>query len=77
MEKYLDYKFSSNQNQSKDKSDVHNFKLQYDDNFSHHIKNKISKLCKEFCNIYIYIYVYIIYIIYIIYIYILYIYIYH
>ena len=56
MEKYLDYKFSCNQNQSKDKSDVRNFKLPYVDNFSHHIKNKISKLCKEFCkkNIYIY-----------------------
>ena len=36
IEKYLDYKFSINQNQLKDKSDVH-------------IKNKLSKLCKEFC----------------------------
>ena len=42
IKKYLDYKFSSNQNQLKDKSDVHYFK-------PHHIKNKLSKLCKEFC----------------------------
>ena len=42
MKKYLDYKFSSNQNQSKDKSDVHCFKLPY-------IGNNFSKLCKEFC----------------------------
>ena len=46
MKKYLDYKFSSNQNQLKDKSDVHYFKLPYIGNLSHHIKNK---LCKEFC----------------------------
>ena len=46
---YLDYKFSCNQNQLKDKSDVHYFKLPYIGNFSHHIKNKVSKLCKEFC----------------------------
>ena len=32
-----------------DKSDVHYFKLPYIGNLSHHIKNKISKLCKEFC----------------------------
>ena len=49
MKKYLDYKFSSNQNQLKDKSDVHYFKLPYIGNLSHHIKNKLSKLCKEFC----------------------------
>ena len=46
---YLDYKFSSDQNQLKDKSDVHYFKLPYIGNLSHHIKNKLSKLCKEFC----------------------------
>ena len=46
---YLDYKFSSNQNQLKDKSDVHYFKLPYIGNLSHHIKNKFSKLYKEFC----------------------------
>ena len=45
---YLNYKFSSNQNQLKDKCDVHYFKLPYIGNFSHHIKNKLSKLCKEF-----------------------------
>ena len=40
IRKYLDYKFSSNQNQLKDKSDVHYFKLPYIGNLSHHIKNK-------------------------------------
>ena len=49
IKKYLDYKFSNNQNQLKDKSDVHYFKLPYIGNLSHHIKNKLSKLCKEFC----------------------------
>ena len=48
IKKYLDYKFSTNQNQLKDKSDVHYFKLTYIGNPSHHIKNKLSKLCKEF-----------------------------
>ena len=49
VKKYLNYKFSSNQNWLKDKSDVHYFKLPYIGNLSHHIKNKLSKLCKEFC----------------------------
>ena len=49
IKKYLDYNFSSNQNQLKDKSDVHYFKLPYIDNLSPHIKVKLSKLCKEFC----------------------------
>ena len=49
IKKYLHHKFSSNQSQLKDKSDVHYFKLPYIDNLSHHIKNKLSKLCKEFC----------------------------
>ena len=49
IKKYLDYKFSCNQNQLKDKSDVHYSKLPYIGNLSHHIKNKLSKLCKEFC----------------------------
>ena len=49
IKKYLHYKFSSNQTQLKDKSDVHYFKLPYISNLSHHIKNKILKLCKEFC----------------------------
>ena len=40
IKKYLDYKFPSNQNQLKDKSDIHYFKLPY---------SKLSKLCKEFC----------------------------
>ena len=47
--KYIDYKFSSNQNQLKDMPDVHYFKLPYIGNLSHHIKNKLSKLWKEFC----------------------------
>ena len=34
---YVDYKFSSNQNQLKDKSDVHCFSLSYIGNLSHHI----------------------------------------
>ena len=40
IKKYLDYKFSSNQNQLKDKSDIHYFKLPYIGNLSHHIKKK-------------------------------------
>ena len=47
--KYLDYKFSSNQNQLKDTSDVNFFKLPYIGNLSQHIKTKLSKLCKKFC----------------------------
>ena len=50
IKKFLDYKFSSNQNQLKEKSDVHYFKLSYIGNLSHHIKNKLAKLRKEFCN---------------------------
>ena len=46
---YLDYKFSSNQNQLKDKPDVHYFKLPYTGNLSHHINNKLLRLCKDFC----------------------------
>ena len=49
IKKYLDYKFSSNQNQLKDKSDVYYFKLPYIGNLLHHVKNKLSKLCKKFC----------------------------
>ena len=49
IKKYLNYKFSSNQSQLKDTSDVYYFKLPYIGNLSHHIKNKLSKLCKEFC----------------------------
>ena len=52
IKKYLDYKFSSNHNQLKDTPDVHYFKLPYIANLSHHIKNKFSKLCKEFCEEY-------------------------
>ena len=49
IKKYLDYKFSTNQNQFKDISDVHYFKLPYFGNLSHHINNKLSKLCKKLC----------------------------
>ena len=49
VKKYLDYKFSSNQNQLKEKSDVYFFKLQYIGNLSHHVKNKLSKFYKDFC----------------------------
>ena len=49
MKKYLNYKFSSNQNQLKDTSDVHYFDLPYIGHLSYHIKNKLSKLCKKFC----------------------------
>ena len=49
IKKYLDYKFSSNQNQLKEKFDVHYLKLPCIGNLSHHVKNELSKLCKEFC----------------------------
>ena len=49
IKKYLDYKFSSDQNQLKDTPDVHFVKLPYIGNLSHHVKNKLLKLCKEFC----------------------------
>ena len=46
--KYLNHKFSSNQNQLKDISNVYYLKLSYIGNLSHHIKSKLSKLFKEF-----------------------------
>ena len=49
IKKYLDYNFYSNQNQLKDKSDVHYFELPYISNLSHHVKIKLSKICKDFC----------------------------
>ena len=49
IKKYLDYKFSINQNQLKDKSDIHYFKLTYIGNLSRLIKIKLPKLCKGFC----------------------------
>ena len=49
IKKYPYYKFSSNENQLNDTCDVYYFKLPYIGNLSHHIKNKFSKLCKEFC----------------------------
>ena len=49
IKKYLDYKLFSTENQLKDKCDVHYFKLPYTSKLSHHTKNRLSKLCKEFC----------------------------
>ena len=49
IKKYLNYKSSTNQNQLKDKSEIYYFKLPYIGNLLHHIKNKRSKLCKDFC----------------------------
>ena len=49
IKKYLDHKFSNDQIQLKDTSDICYFKLPYISNLSHHIKNRLSKLCKEFC----------------------------
>ena len=49
IENYLNYKFSSKGNQLKDTSDVYYFKLPYIANLSHHIKNKLWKLCNKFC----------------------------
>ena len=48
IKKYFNYKFSSNQN---DGSEAHYLKLPYIGNLLQHIKNKISKLCKEFCKV--------------------------
>ena len=45
---YLDHSFSSNQNQLKDTSNVYYFKLPYIGKLSHLIKNKLSKLAKNF-----------------------------
>ena len=45
IKKYLNYQISNNQNQLKDTSDVHYFKLPYIGNLSHHIKHKLSELC--------------------------------
>ena len=49
IKKYVNYKFSSHQNQLKDTYDIHYFKLPYVDNLSHHIKNKLLQLGKGFC----------------------------
>ena len=47
IKKYLNYKFSSNQNQLKETSDVYYFKLPYIGTLSHHIKNKLSNFAKD------------------------------
>ena len=46
IQKYLNYKFYSKQNQLKDTSDVHYLKLPCIGKLSHHIKNELSKVCK-------------------------------
>ena len=48
IKQYLDYKFSSNQNQLKDRSDVHYFELPYIGNLSHHIKINFQNFAKSF-----------------------------
>ena len=45
IKKYLNLKFSSNQNQLKGTSDVRCFKLPYISNLAHHIKNELSRIC--------------------------------
>ena len=42
IKKYLNHKFSNNQNQLNDTFDFYYFKLPYISNVSHHIKNKLS-----------------------------------
>ena len=49
IKKYLDHKFSSNQNKLNDLSDICYFKLPNIGNLLHHIKNKLAKLCRECC----------------------------
>ena len=41
--------FLVTKNQVKDTSDVHYIKLSYSGKLLHHIKSKLSKLCKKFC----------------------------
>ena len=48
FKKYPDYKFPSNQNQLKDKSDFHYIKLPYRQSFTPY-QSENSKLFKEFC----------------------------
>ena len=48
IKRCLDYGFSGSQGQLKDGSDVHYFKLPCIGNLSHHIKDGLSELCKEF-----------------------------
>ena len=47
IKKYLHYKFPSNQNQLKDKSDVLYPKLPYIGNILHHIKNKLRNFAEK------------------------------
>ena len=45
----LNYYTTQTHHQLKDTSDVYYFKLRYVGNLSHHIKNELPELCKEFC----------------------------
>ena len=45
---YLSFLIDKVIKKSSDASDVHYFKLLYIGNLSHHVKNKLSRLCKEF-----------------------------
>ena len=45
----LGCEFYSGQDQLRDRSDVHCFKLPCIGGLSHHIRNELSGLCKEFC----------------------------
>ena len=47
IKKYLHHKFSSSQNQLKNKSDIHYFKLPYISNLSHHTKIKQKSFVKK------------------------------
>ena len=47
IKKYLNYMFSSNQNQIKDTSDIHYFKLPYIGNLSDHIKTNFRNFAKD------------------------------
>ena len=47
IKKYLDYKFSSNQNHVKDKSGVHYFKLPYIDNLFTPYQNKTFEILQR------------------------------
>ena len=51
MTTYLDHKFLSNRNNSKDVSNVYYFKLPCIGKILHYIKNKVSKLFKAFCKV--------------------------
>ena len=49
IKKYLDHKLSSKKNHLNETLEVYFFKLPYIGNILHHIKNKLSKICKKLC----------------------------